>query len=106
MCCGNKRMALRNISTSSRAASSAPAPAAAGVPLGGAPRSKGIAPAVALSARGPSNSVMLRYKDASAIRVRGPVTGRLYDFSAAQPAQPVDPLDAPALTRSGLLHQA
>ena len=106
MCCGNKRSALRTISTSSRAASSAPAPPAAGAAFSGAPRSKAIAPAAALSARGPSNPVMLRYTDALAIRVRGPVTGRLYDFSAAQPLQPVDPADAPGLTRTGPLRQA
>jgi hypothetical protein len=106
MCCGNKRSALRNISTSSRTALSAPAPVAAQVSFDGAPRSKGVASPAAISARGPSNSVMLRYKDASAIRVRGPVTGRLYDFSSAQPAQPVEPADAAALTRSGLLYPA
>jgi len=106
MCCGNKRSALRSISTSSRAASNAPAPAAASASVGGAPRTRGIAPAAALSARGPSNSVVLRYQGAPAIRVRGPVTGRLYDFSAAQPTQAVDPADAPALTRTGILHQA
>jgi hypothetical protein len=106
MCCGNKRSALRNISTSARASASANSPSPTSVPFRGAPRSKGVAPPVAISARGPANSVMLRHKDAAAIRVRGPVTGRLYDFSASQPVQPVDPADVDALTRDGLLYRA
>jgi hypothetical protein len=106
MCCGKKRLALRNTPTSFRAASRPLNPITGSVLFGGVPPSKGVAPAVALSSRAPSNSVMFRYKDDSAIRVRGPVTGRLYDFSPVEPTQPVDPADAAALTRSGLLREA
>jgi len=49
-----------------------------------------------------SPSVMLRYSRTDAVRVWGPVTGRRYDFSAAETVQPVDAGDAAALLRSGL----
>jgi hypothetical protein len=44
--------------------------------------------------------VVLTYEDGAAIRVRGPVTGRRYDFSEGQPSQPVDTRDAAVLTRN------
>jgi cytoskeletal protein RodZ len=39
-------------------------------------------------------AVSLRYTESSPIRVRGPVTGRNYEFSAANPIQFVDSRDA------------
>jgi hypothetical protein len=57
-------------------------------------------------ARELSLTVILHYKETAAIRVRGPVTGRPYDFSAAKPDRPVDPGDATALMRTGLFRRA
>jgi hypothetical protein len=45
-------------------------------------------------------SVTLRYLEPSAIRVRGPITGRPYEFSMAQPVQAVDVRDAAVLVRN------
>ena len=43
----------------------------------------------------------LRYLQQSPIRVGGPVTGKHYDFSGAQPVMPVESRDAEALLRTG-----
>ncbi len=43
----------------------------------------------------------LRYLARSAVQVRGPSTGRMYQFSAAQPVQRVARADSEALLRSG-----
>jgi len=53
-----------------------------------------------MSAPGQFPSVTLRYIESSAIRVRGPVTGRPYDFSVSQPFQAVDVRDAAVFTRN------
>jgi hypothetical protein len=53
---------------------------------------------VSKSAAGTFPTVNLQYVQPSAIRVRGPVTGRLYDFSGAQPFTVVDVRDAVVLT--------
>jgi hypothetical protein len=109
MCCGSKRSALRNTSIRLKAQTTAPpvsrepeAPIASRDQLPGASGPNGVAPSVPISARRPSASVILQYKESMAIRVRGPVTGRLYEFSIAQPAQHVEPRDAAVLTHSGL----
>ena len=44
-------------------------------------------------------TVVLHYRDAAAIRVRGPVSGRSYEFSQAAPSQSVDVRDAAVLLR-------
>jgi hypothetical protein len=49
--------------------------------------------------------VPLRYARNTPIRVRGPVTGRQYDFTASAPVQAVDPKDAVALLRSAFFRQ-
>jgi hypothetical protein len=47
------------------------------------------------------NSLLsLRYAGQPRMCVRGSVTGRLYQFSAAHPVQPVDPRDAQPLLAS------
>jgi hypothetical protein len=51
-------------------------------------------------AQPPNSSVALHYLEHSPIRVRGPMTGREYDFSGSQPVQAVDSRDAPALLRT------
>jgi hypothetical protein len=45
--------------------------------------------------------VTLQYLDRAAIGVWGPVTGRRYDFSEAQPLRAVDIRDAALLARGG-----
>lgn len=45
-------------------------------------------------------TVLLRSRERARVLVRGPVTGRTYEFSAERPAQPVDPRDADALMRT------
>ena len=105
MCCNSKRTAY--LSASARAVSTPP-PVSPGVPNW--PPLTGVAgpnPArtAALSGPGSSLSVTLYYLQTSAIRVRGPVTGRPYDFSEAQPAQVVECRDAATLMRTGLFRR-
>jgi hypothetical protein len=50
--------------------------------------------------------VRLHYVQSRAILVRGPVTGRIYQFSAAHPDGSVDERDAPPLLRTNLFRQA
>ena len=45
----------------------------------------------------PAGSLPIRYVDTLPIRVRGLMTGRSYEFSAAQPVQSVDASDAASL---------
>jgi len=60
----------------------------------------------AVAAQAPSHgSVRLRYLENSPVRVRGPVTGRHYDFSASRPIQAVDPSDAVPLLRTRFFQQ-
>jgi len=44
--------------------------------------------------------VFVRYTESQSVVVRGPVTGRGYAFSAADPVQSVDPRDAGALLQA------
>ncbi len=48
----------------------------------------------------PSTWVRVRYRFDSPILVRGPATGRRYDFSADAPVQAVELRDAEALLRT------
>ena len=41
--------------------------------------------------------VLLRYRERARVLVRGPVTGRVYEFSAEQPTQVVEARDVEAL---------
>jgi hypothetical protein len=109
MCCGSKRSASRNTSTPSRAPSTTPlvpqhASERAHIP--GAPGRNPAATRASISPRASFLPVTLEYLETAAIRVWGPVTGRQYDFSGAQPAQGLDPRDAAALARSGLFRRA
>lgn len=45
----------------------------------------------------PQTWVSVRYTENSAIRVRGPITGREYEFSGSHPVQSIDPRDAGSL---------
>jgi hypothetical protein len=50
--------------------------------------------------------VPLRCRDRTRMLVRGPATGRAYEFSAAQPVQAVDARDAEPLLRTRLFMRA
>lgn len=78
-----------------------------GSPSNGGPM-RGPAPLSAAAqapASSPYGSVKLRYLENSPVRVRGPVTGRHYDFSASHPVQAVDPRDAAPLLRTRFFQQ-
>lgn len=45
-------------------------------------------------------TVLLRLRERARVRVRGPVTGRTYEFSAERPVQHVDRRDADVLERT------
>ena len=82
-CCGLKRSPL----PAALAASPRPAPDAVGHRLA--------------EATAGGRGVTLRYRDRSRILVRGPVTGRAYEFSPRQPTPSVDMRDADVLMRTG-----
>ena len=84
MCCGQKRAAMRRIANSSTQDSQASPMAANGKPM---------------------SRVALRYTDNASVKVKGPATGREYDFSSTQPTQNVDPRDARLLVRSRFFRQ-
>jgi hypothetical protein len=50
-------------------------------------------------------SVTLRYLERSPILVRGPATGRYYEFSGADAVKPIEPRDAAALLRTRFFQQ-
>jgi hypothetical protein len=50
--------------------------------------------------------VKLHYTGVAAVRVRGPQTGRHYEFSGAAPDGKVDRRDAEGLMRIGLFRRA
>ena len=89
MCCGNKRAAMR-----------ASLPHQVAAP---------IAPRTASSPGGDpfrATETSLRYLGSAPLRVPGPVTGRLYEFSGARPMQAVDRRDATSLLRTRLFRPA
>lgn len=45
-------------------------------------------------------NVVLRYRERARVLVRGPVTGRTYEFSAKQSTQSIEARDAEALLRT------
>jgi hypothetical protein len=51
-------------------------------------------------------SVAVRFKQSSAIIVRGPVTGRHYQFNGSANSQHVDARDAAALVKTGYFQRA
>ncbi|HYK35963.1 hypothetical protein [Alloacidobacterium sp.] len=57
------------------------------------------------SAHYQDSSVNVRFKHASAILVRGPVTGRHYQFNGTASTLRVDGRDAAALIKSGYFQQ-
>jgi len=53
-----------------------------------------------------SRGVLLTYRERARILVRGPVTGRAYEFSPQLPPPSVEPRDADVLLRSGRFRRA
>ena len=98
MCCGRKRSTLRSASPS---ASSPPLRQSAA----GAFRLPGTPQQGASSAAMSHSGVPLRYSRNTPVRVRGPITGRQYEFTASAPVQAVDPKDATALLRSAFFRR-
>ena len=96
MCCGKKRSAQRDAEMQATVAGSSPY-----VPQN--PRPSALQQAATIRPSPPS--LNLRYSENSAIRVRGPITGRQYEFSGSHPVQAVDTRDAFALLRSRLFRQ-
>lgn len=99
MCCGRTRSILRNAFAQASAMS---ASTRAAQPVSGAAGRTGLS----RFAQGSAPSVTLRCTDTAPVRVWGPVTGRRYDFSGAEAAQPVDAGDAAVLLRSGVFRRA
>jgi hypothetical protein len=97
MCCGQKRMAMR----------SAPAvvPKTVGVRQEASRVSSSLPQHHPAADPQPRSPVSLRYLETSPIRVHGPVTGRLYEFSGARPVQMVEAGDAAALARTRFFRQ-
>ena len=81
-CCGQRR--------------NPPPPALRPGPVAAVPEFRPGARGAAARARG----VLLRYREQARVLVRGPVTGRAYEFSAQQPILSVEPRDADMLLRT------
>lgn len=96
-CCGDKRTTL--MSTPAPAARPAPAQP---VPVARQPAGNGgHSPQQEGFDSSPVNSgVVLRYLENSPILVRGPVSGRQYQFSGSHPDQVVDARDVESLLRT------
>ncbi|HEY1983964.1 MAG TPA: hypothetical protein VGG85_01060 [Terracidiphilus sp.] len=52
-----------------------------------------------------ANAVKLMYRGNGSAQIRGPVTGRVYQFPRHNPVQPVDARDVAALIRTRLFAQ-
>lgn len=124
MCCGNKRVELRGSSTpkttpnlaqniqdnvapqtSLRAAPLETRDAnPAGPPVNAAPNVREYT--MTNVASGFQSAINLRYVERSPIQVRGPITGRTYEFSGSRPVQDVDARDAATLLRTRFFRRA
>jgi hypothetical protein len=103
-CCGNRRAAATAASDTVASRAMPAQPIRHGLPGNRAVTS--VPTSAPGAAAAGSGSVMVRYLETSPIRVHGPVTGRLYEFSGQQPLQVVERGDADALTRTRFFHRA
>lgn len=94
-CCGKARANL-SVSRAAMGRAVPPASSAGASSAGGA--SGGVMPAKALAAAG--GALQLRYTGPSDVVVRGPLTGKSYAFSQADPVRTVDRRDAETLMRT------
>jgi len=100
-CCGQGRTSLTRVSAAAPPPPPAQRPAL--VPQ--------VAPASAATPPQPAaysshGTVTLRYLERSRIIVRGPATGRYYEFSGIDAVKPVEARDAAALLRTQFFRQA
>ena len=106
-CCGQWRDTLRRESTQTateRVASAntlPPAPVPSTRAPAPPPLVTGARPVPSASNRFGRASVRVEYTERSRILVRGPASGRTYEFSAALAVQWIDSADAAALSRTG-----
>jgi hypothetical protein len=123
MCCGQKRMELKN-SSPNPIQSSSPAASIASqsrsklqMPLSSRPPgrasiattapARSVPPSTMTSTRASAEGeVAVRYTESSPIMVRGTASGRTYRFSAALPVQSVESRDAGALLQSRFFRRA
>ena len=96
-CCGQKRTALKP----AQPARATPPSSTMAAPTTRQPPPPAPVAATPAPARAAHGVVWIQYSQQSAIRVRGTATGRIYQFSAAAPTQPVDRHDAATLLASG-----
>jgi hypothetical protein len=69
-------------------------------------QTRSIQPRAAMPISAPRSSVSVRYLETSPIRVQGPVSGMLYEFSGARPVQLVDVRDASPLLNARFFRRA
>ena len=93
MCCGSRRAAWRSGMTASPAPSAQTSPSPSSTPTPAPPPGP---PQV----QGGFATVVLRYDRSAEARLRGPITGRAYRFSGADPVQVVDARDAAIFVRN------
>ncbi len=108
MCCGSKRRAWINTSTPARAASATSPVSQSTSNRTHIPATPGLNPATTTASRSGVRTSLPptpQHLETSTMRVRGPVTGRWYDFSGARPPQAMDPRDGAVLMRSGLFRR-
>ncbi len=83
MCCGNKRTTIRMAT----------------------PTARGISGPAAMVVGTPAERTAIRFTENSSVKVKGPASGREYEFSPSRPTQNVDPRDARLLLRSRFFRQ-
>jgi hypothetical protein len=93
MCCGKGRAAAAAAAAPPRDLYVAPAPSPP--PPAAARESAPAAPA----------TVRVRYTQGTSVRVRGPASGRVYEFSVASAVQSVESRDAEALVGTGFFRR-
>ena len=101
-CCGQHRDALRAPAPTVHPSAVTSPPNANAQPVMAGRGSMWSSASVALAGRG----IQLRYRERAPVRVRGPVTGRTYEFSVAQSVQVVDARDADGLLRTRMFLRA
>ena len=118
MCCGQKRSLFSN-----RVADGQPSPARRQPSPNTSPMSSQLQSATTRFASSAANApiarpeppapsapphspVNLRYLKTSPVRVRGLITGNLYEFRGPNAVQAIDPRDVPSLVYTGLFRHA
>ena len=103
-CCGQKRQALMSAQPAAVTQRSTNQPAATSQPPIAAQQGAVYVESAQPLSR--HSSVALRYTETSPILVRGPGSGRQYQFSGSNPVQFVDVRDVAALLRTRFFRQS